>query len=116
MTGSRSVPASSARLAAFASAIILAIVALLIGYEFVMRVIHPVMIEYREAISIAVLALCVNLASAYLLHDRDHHHRHGFDENSHDDDDHGEPPHRGPSIITIIITIIITTITATIRI
>ena len=80
-------------LAAFASAIILAIVALLIGYESVMRVIHPVMIEYREAISIAVLALCVNLASAYLLHDHDHHHRHGFDGDSHDDDDRGERPH-----------------------
>jgi cation diffusion facilitator family transporter len=72
-------------LAAFASAIILSIVALLIGYESVLRVIHPVMIEYREAISIALLALCVNLASAYLLHDHDHHHGHHHDG---EDDDH----------------------------
>ena len=44
-------------LAAFASAIILAMVALLIGYESVTRIISPVMIEYREAIPIAVLGL-----------------------------------------------------------
>jgi cation diffusion facilitator family transporter len=61
-------------LAAFASAIILAMVALLIGYESVTRIISPVIIEYREAIPIAVLGLGVNLVSAYLLHDHDHHH------------------------------------------
>jgi cation diffusion facilitator family transporter len=66
-------------LAAFASAIILAMVALLIGYESITRIISPVMIEYREAIPIAVLGLGVNLVSAYLLHDHDHHH-HGEEE------------------------------------
>ena len=37
-------------------------VALLIGYESVMRLINPVAIGYAEAIPIAVLALAVNLA------------------------------------------------------
>jgi cation diffusion facilitator family transporter len=59
-------------LAAFASAIILAMVGLLIGYESVMRLLHPVVIEYREAIPIALLGLGVNLASAFMLHDHDH--------------------------------------------
>ncbi len=51
-------------LAAFASAIILSMIALGIGYEAVLRLLHPVAIHYREAIPIAALGLCVNLASA----------------------------------------------------
>src|ERR1700688_3889656 len=52
-------------LAGFASAIILAMVALLIGYESVMRLIKPVAIEFAEAIPIAALGLGVNLLSVY---------------------------------------------------
>ena len=48
-------------LAAFASAIILGMVALGIGYELVLRLVHPVAIHYQEAIPIAALGLCVNL-------------------------------------------------------
>jgi cation diffusion facilitator family transporter len=72
-------------LAAFSSALILAMVALLIGYESVMRLIHPVAIEYREAIPIALLGLGVNLVSAYLLHEHDdHHHQAAAHEHDHD--------------------------------
>ena len=49
--------------AAFASAIILAMVALLIGYELVTRLIHPVTIAFREAIPIALVGLVVNLSA-----------------------------------------------------
>src|ERR671912_453229 len=56
-------------LAAFASAIILAMIALFIGYESVMRLISPVPIHFGEAIPLAVLGLGVNLVSAWLLHD-----------------------------------------------
>jgi len=85
-------------LAAFGSAIILAMVALLIGYESVMRLIHPVDIEYREAIPIAVLGLAVNLASAFLLHDHhDHDHAdrdfHHHSTKDHDDRDHDHGNH-----------------------
>jgi cation diffusion facilitator family transporter len=38
---------------------------------------HPVPIIFGEAIAIALLGLCVNLSSAWLLHDDDHHHGHG---------------------------------------
>ncbi len=51
-------------LAGFTSAIILAMIALLIGYEAVSRVFHPVAIHFREAIPIAALGLAVNVASA----------------------------------------------------
>jgi cation diffusion facilitator family transporter len=64
-------------LAAFTSAVALALVALLIGVESVGRLLHPVSIAFREAIVIAALGLCVNLASAWLLRDEpdhDHHH------------------------------------------
>ena len=62
---------------ALASAVILAIVAIQIGFESVERLINPVAIAYREAIAIAVLGLAVNLVSAFLLReDHDHHHGH----------------------------------------
>ena len=63
-------------LAGFTSAVILAMIALLIGYEAVSRFIHPVPIHFREAIPIAFLGLAVNLASAWLLSRGGHHHHH----------------------------------------
>jgi cation diffusion facilitator family transporter len=73
-------------LASFASAIVLGMIALLIGYESVDRLIHPVSIAYDEAIAIAVLGLTVNLASAWLLRDdRDRHHGHARHKEEHGD-------------------------------
>jgi cation diffusion facilitator family transporter len=93
-------------LAAFASAIILGMIALGIGYESILRLLYPVTIHYREAIPIAAVGLCVNLASAWLLresHDHTHGHaahghgHHGHDHGSRHDyahgHDHGEPGH-----------------------
>jgi cation diffusion facilitator family transporter len=74
-------------LAAFASAIILAMIAVQVAYESVVRLIHPVPIAYREAISVAVLGLAVNLLSAWLLRDtHDHHHDHGHSHEHHHHD------------------------------
>src|ERR1700759_1165881 len=81
-------------LAGYSSAIILAMIALLIGYEAVSRLLNPVPISFNEAIPIAVLGLAVNVASAWLLagghhdghsHDHSHGHSHGrrHDEESH---------------------------------
>ena len=77
-------------LAAFASAIVLAMIALLIGYESVDRLIDPVPIAFDQAIPIAVLGLGVNLLSAVLLRDNHgHHHGHVHDaHDSHDSHDH----------------------------
>jgi Co/Zn/Cd efflux system component len=63
-------------LAGFTSAIILAMIALLIGYEAVGRLFAPVPIHFGEAIPIACLGLAVNVASAWLLSSGDHHHGH----------------------------------------
>jgi cation diffusion facilitator family transporter len=75
-------------LAAFASAIILGMIALGVAYESILRLGHPIAIHFQEAIPIAVLGLCVNLASAWLLRD-DHGHDHDHD---HDDHDHDHAP------------------------
>lgn len=81
-------------LAAFASAVILAIVAIQIAFESVERLVNPVSIAYREAIAVAVLGLVVNLVSAFLLreehdhghhghaHDHEHAHRHHHRDNN----------------------------------
>jgi cation diffusion facilitator family transporter len=71
-------------LGAFSSAIVLAMIALLVGYESVGRLLQPLPIAFDEAIPIAVLGLGVNLLCAYLLRDdhaHDHHNGHGH---SHD--------------------------------
>ena len=64
-------------LAGFTSAVILAMIALLIGYEAMMRFLSPVTIRFAEAIPIAVLGLAVNIVSAWLLSGADHGHSHG---------------------------------------
>ncbi|HEV8014040.1 MAG TPA: CDF family Co(II)/Ni(II) efflux transporter DmeF [Stellaceae bacterium] len=63
-------------LAGFTSAIILAMIALLIAFEAVSRLFAPVPIHFGEAIPIACLGLAVNVASAWLLSGGDHHHGH----------------------------------------
>jgi cation diffusion facilitator family transporter len=76
-------------LAGFSSAIVLAMIALLIGYEALTRFIWPVPISFDEAIPIAALGLAVNVASVLLLSGGGHHHDHGHshgDSTAHDDD------------------------------
>ena len=65
-------------LAGFTSAIILAMIALLIGYEAVARLISPLAIRFNEAIPIAVVGLIVNVASVLLLGGGGHDHGHGL--------------------------------------
>ncbi len=72
-------------LAGFTSAIVLAMIALLIGYEAISRFIAPVPISFDEAIPIALLGLAVNVASVLLLSGGGHGHGHGH---AHDHADH----------------------------
>jgi len=77
-------------LAGYTSAVVLAMIAILIGYESVMRFVSPVAIRYDEAIAIATVGLFVNVASVFLLgsggHDHAPGHTHGH---HHDHGDHG---------------------------
>jgi cation diffusion facilitator family transporter len=70
-------------LAGFASAVILALVALFIAYESVVRILTPVAISFDEAIGIAALGLGVNVASAWLLRDGHQHHDHDHGHHDH---------------------------------
>ena len=83
-------------LAGFTSAIVLAMIALLIGYEAVSRLFAPVPIRFDQAIPIAVVGLLVNLASVWLL-SGDHHghgHSHGHSHGHGDDHAHENEPQR----------------------
>ncbi|MFN4282431.1 MAG: CDF family Co(II)/Ni(II) efflux transporter DmeF [Alphaproteobacteria bacterium] len=71
-------------LAGYSSAMILAIVALLIGVESVIRLTSPISIRFNEAIAVAVLGLVVNLVSAWLLHDGGQPHHDHSDQGEHD--------------------------------
>lgn len=62
-------------LAAFASAVILVVVAAMMSWESVARIVHPGPIDYAKALPIAVAGLGVNLISLLILgvkHDHDH--------------------------------------------
>ncbi|HKX07966.1 MAG TPA: CDF family Co(II)/Ni(II) efflux transporter DmeF [Stellaceae bacterium] len=80
-------------LAGYTGAIILAMIALLIGYEAVSRLFAPIHIDFDQAIPIAVLGLLVNIASAWMLSGgHSHGHAHGpgpGHTHGHDDHDHG---------------------------
>lgn len=86
-------------LAGFASAIVLAVVALLIAVESAMRLVNPVEIDFNQAIIVAVIGLAVNLVSAVLLkddHGHDHSHGHGSHaHHGHGNHDHGSHAHHG---------------------
>jgi cation diffusion facilitator family transporter len=91
-------------LAAFSSAIVLAMIALLIGYQSVDRLFHPVGIAFAEAIPLAALGLCVNLLSAWLLHDgdrQDAHDHHAHEHDAHDHDGHARHAHGAHSDLNL---------------
>jgi cation diffusion facilitator family transporter len=75
-------------LGGYSSAIALAVIALFIGGESLVRLVAPQEIHFNEAIAVAVLGLVVNLFCAYLLHghhthrhEEGHHHSHHHDHN-----------------------------------
>lgn len=70
-------------LAGFTSAIVLVMIATLIGYESIARLFQPVPIHFTEAIPIACLGLAVNVASAWLLSRGGEGHQHGHDRHTH---------------------------------
>jgi cation diffusion facilitator family transporter len=85
-------------LGGFASAVGLAVVAVLVLGESALRLASPVPIRFDDAIAVAVLGLAVNLACAWLLREHDHGHGHDHEhehEHEHEaDHDHGAQGHR----------------------
>lgn len=72
-------------LGGYTSAVLLVLVAVLMLFQSVERLINPSDIHYNQAISIAILGLGVNLMCAWLLKGNDHHHHHHHDEHHHHD-------------------------------
>ena len=71
-------------LGGFASAIALAVVALVMFVESIQRIIEPHSIQFNEAIFVACVGLFINVISAFLLKD-DHSHSHHHDHDHHHD-------------------------------
>ena len=62
-------------LGGFASAIVLGLVALYIGWESFDKIINPADIKFKEAMLVAIIGLVVNIGCANILgHDHGHHH------------------------------------------
>ncbi len=69
-------------LGGFASAVALAVVALLMAIESIGRLLNPLTIHFNEAIAVAVVGLVVNIVSVFVLHDN-HHHAHEDQHHAH---------------------------------
>ena len=65
-------------LGGFTSAVVLAVIALLIGVESIQRLVSPQPIRFNEAIVVAFVGLVINVISAFLLQEK-HGHHHGHD-------------------------------------
>ena len=77
-------------LGGFASAVVLAVIALLMAGESVHRFFEPQPIAFNQAIGVAVIGLVVNLVCAWLLKDEPHHHHdHGHAHEHRHGQDHG---------------------------
>jgi cation diffusion facilitator family transporter len=65
------------------SAVVLAVIAILIAWESFGRLLDPLVISFNEAIFVACIGLVVNLVSAWMLRDQheDHHSGHHHDHN-----------------------------------
>ena len=75
-------------LGAFSSALVLAIEALAMAFESVLRLVNPHDIAFGSALAVAVVGLVVNVVSAFVLAGHDHGHDHDHDHDHHHDHDH----------------------------
>lgn len=77
-------------LGGFTGAVLLAIFAVIMGFESVVRILNPVEIVFNQAIFVAALGLVINGACVFILgggNDHGHHHDHGHG--------HGHTHHHG---------------------
>ncbi len=85
-------------LAGFTNAVLLLLAAVWLLVESVVRLLHPVAIDFAQAIPVASLGLAVNVVSALLLQGSDHGHAHGHGHGHahghapHGEHDEGAPP------------------------
>ena len=78
-------------LGGYTSAIVLGIVALMMIFSSVERIIQPLSIHYNQALFVAILGLLVNLACAFILNGGGHAHEH--ERHHRGDDEHAPHEH-----------------------
>lgn len=100
-------------LSGFASALVLALVALGIATESVGRLFDPSPVAFGEATLVAILGLLVNVASVLLLsgghghgHRHEHHHDHGHDHAHHDNNLRSAFAHVVADALTSVLAIV----------
>ena len=100
-------------LSGFASALILALVALGIAAESIGRLFDPSPVAFGEATLVAILGLVVNVASVFLLsgghshgHHHDHDHDHGHDHAHHDNNLRSAFAHVVADALTSVLAIV----------
>jgi cation diffusion facilitator family transporter len=85
-------------LSGFASALVLGMIALGIGFESFNRLIHPIAVDFGSATLVAILGLIVNIVSAFMLgHGHSHGHSHGHDHGHHHHTHNGHAHDHGHS-------------------
>lgn len=72
-------------LGGFTGAVLLAIFALYMGVESILRMLNPVEIVFNQAIFVAFLGLLVNGACVFILGGAEHGHQHGHEHEHHHD-------------------------------
>ena len=103
-------------LGGFTSAVVLAVVAVLMAIEAMGRLITPQAIQFNEAITVAVIGLGVNLVSAWLLGDHDHHHEHHDHEHHHHDHHDHEHHHHDHNLRAAYLHVIADALTSVLAI
>lgn len=75
-------------LAAFASAVVLGVLAIGVAAESLWRFAQPQPVAYGEALLVAAIGLLINIVTAFLLRDDHHHHDHAPHAHNPHDHDH----------------------------
>jgi len=70
-------------LGGFTSAIVLGIVAIIMVLESIVRLLNPASIHFNQAIMVAIVGLIVNLVSALMLGEHEHHDHEGHSHTDH---------------------------------
>jgi cation diffusion facilitator family transporter len=97
-------------LGGYSSAIGLGIIAVWMSVESILRLFHPVAIDFNEAIVVAVVGLAVNVVSAAILGSgHTHHHDH---ESNHDQHHHELHDHNHRSALVHVLADALTSVTA----
>jgi len=100
-------------LAGYTSGVALALIALWMGFESIVRLASPRSVNFGDALPVAVVGLVVNLVCVRLLH-HDEHHDH--DDHDHEDDGHVHTDHHDHNLRAAYIHVLADALTSVLAI